>query len=345
MKKRLTIRALAILCIQMVLISSFLVSSFFILLVMRAGLVPPIYLRPLIPLIILSIISFLVSIPPTLVVSSWYLAPIQEIRRGMNQLAKGDYSVKVTEWDGNGEVAELQRSFNSLSKELDSTELFRSDFINTFSHEFKTPIVSIRGFAKQLKKEDLSEDQRQEYIDIIISESERLANMSTNVLLLTKLENVEIVSDQTDFEVDEQIRTAILLLEKKWEEKNLELNIDLDTIRIHANAEMTSHIWNNLIDNAIKFSPKGGLLSVSCHPDADGSHIIVKVSDQGQGMTEEELQHIYDKFYQADASRITVGNGLGLAIVRRVITLCKGTIEVESTLDIGTTFTVTLPVA
>ena len=343
MKKKLTIRALAILSIEIVLISSIIVSCFGVMIAITAGIVPSFFIRPLIPLFYTALICFLVSIPLTFVVSSWYLSPIQQVRRGINQLAKGDFQTHVDEWNGEGEIAELQRSFNRLAKELDSTELLRSDFINTFSHEFKTPIVSIRGFAKQLKNPNLTEQQRSEYIDIIISESDRLSNMSKNVLLLTKLENVEIVTGQTDYDLDEQIRTAILLLEKKWEEKNLSLDIDLDPIRIHANEEMVQHIWNNLIDNAIKFSPKGGLLFIACHPTADGQSAVFTITDEGPGMSPEELTHIYDKFYQADPSRLTVGNGLGLSIVWKVINLCKGSIQVESEKGKGSAFTVTLP--
>lgn len=342
MKHRLTIRAMAIMFAQIILISSMTLTATAFFLVISAGIAPPLFLKPLMLLTMPVCSAIIISMPISAWVCQWYLRPLHQIRDAANRLATGDFSVRVDEWRGDGEIASLQRSFNQMAQELDGMEIFRSDFINTFSHEFKTPIVSIKGFAKQLKNETLTQAQREEYIDIIISESERLANMSSNVLLLSKFENVEIISDKEAFSLDEQIRTVILLLEKKWTVKNLELDIDLEPVSMYNNPEVIQHIWNNLLDNAVKFSPDNALLHISCRNNGNGQ-AIVQIRDHGIGMTPEQLAHIYDKFYQADASHITSGNGLGMSIVRRIVKLCDGSIDIRSTPGSGTTFTVILP--
>ena len=269
------------------------------------------------------------------------LRPMNDLARGMHEVSQGDFSVRVQGEDMPGDMGELVRSFNHMTKELGSLELFRKDFINNFSHEFKTPIVSIRGFAKQLEREDLTEEQRREYISIIVSESYRLANMSSNVLLLTKLENQSIVTDKTVYRLDEQLRNCILLLEKQWAEKNIELDLDMDEAQFKGNEEMVAHIWVNLINNAIKFSPEGGVLGVTLKED--GESLVVRVSDRGEGMDKYTQQRIFEKFFQGDSAHATEGNGLGLSLVKRIVDLCGGAVEVESEKGMGTTFTVRLP--
>ena len=229
-----------------------------------------------------------------------------------------------------------------MTDELASTEMFRNDFINNFSHEFKTPIVSIRGFAKQLQNDELSDEQRSEYIDIIVKESDRLASMSSNILLLTKFENQQMVTDKTAFYLDEQIRKCILLLEKTWSKKNIDLDIDLQEIRYYSNEEMLSHVWLNILNNAIKFTPENGAVAVKCYRDS--STVTVKITDNGIGMDDKTQKHIFDKFYQGDASHTIVGNGLGLPLAKRVVTLCGGKITVKSKMGKGTTFIVRLPI-
>lgn len=342
MKRRLTIRAMAIIFVQLVIISSMTLTAAAFFFVISSGIAPPLFLKPLMLITMPICIGVIISMPISAWVCRWYLRPLHEVQNATKRLAAGDFSARVDEWCGDGEIPALQRSFNQMAQELDSMEIFRSDFINTFSHEFKTPIVSIEGFARQLKKESLTPEQRQEYIDIIISESERLANMSSNVLLLSKFENVEIISDKEDFSLDEQIRTVILLLEKKWSAKNLDLDIDLEPVTMYSNPEVIQHIWNNLLDNAVKFSPDDAPLHICCRDNGSGQ-AIVQIRDHGIGMSNEQLSHIYDKFYQADASHITSGNGLGMSIVRRIIKLTSGSIDIRSALGSGTTFTVILP--
>ncbi len=269
---------------------------------------------------------------------------LTKISEGMREIARGNYKARVHEADkadALSEFGELERSFNQMASELDGLEIFRNDFINNFSHEFKTPIVSLRGFARQLQSDDLTEEQRKEYISIIISESERLANMSANVLLLTKLENQQIVSEQTEFDLDEQIRNCILLLEKEWTDKGIELDIELDQIKFTFNEEMLSHVFINLFSNAVKFTNVGG--TISCKLYKKDSDVIFEISDNGIGMTAETRSRIFEKFYQGDTSHSGRGNGIGLNIVNRIITLAGGSIEVESNYGVGSRFTVTLP--
>ena len=275
----------------------------------------------------------------------YIMSRISRISHGMREVARGNFKERVPEKDKKNsptEFGELERSFNQMASDLDGIEIFRNDFINDFSHEFKTPIVSIRGFARQLQSENLSEEQKNEYISIIISESERLVNMSSNVLLLSKLENQQIVSDKHELDLDEQIRRSILLLEKDWSEKEIDLDIDLDEIKINFNEEMLSHVWINLISNAIKFTEVGGRIEISLK-EREGMAIF-SIKDNGIGMSDEVKERIFEKFYQGDRSHTTSGNGIGLNIVQRIISLARGAISVESKLGEGSKFTVTIPI-
>ena len=269
------------------------------------------------------------------------LKPINDLVEAMREVSQGDFSVRVDATDVTGDMGRLVTSFNDMAGELGGLEMFRKDFINNFSHEFKTPIVSIKGFARQLERDDLTEQQRREYLDIIISESERLANMSGNVLLLSRLENQTIVTDRTRYRLDEQIRRCILLMEKQWTRKGLELDLDLDEAEFYGNEEMLRHVWVNLLGNAIKFSPEDGTLSVRL--TLEGDFAAVTVRDQGPGMDEATRRRVFEKFYQGDTAHAAEGNGLGLALVKRIVDLCQGRIAVESAPGQGAAFTVWLP--
>lgn len=275
-------------------------------------------------------------------VSKWFLSPLQDMIYATDKISKGDFKVCVKENYGEKtELGMLQRSFNHMARELDGIEMFRKDFINNFSHEFKTPIVSVRGFAHQLRAGGLSKEEEQEYIAIIASESDRLAKMATNVLLLSKLENQVIVTDKTSFDLDEQLRTCLLVLEKQWSEKNIELDLDLIPVTYTFNEDMLSEVWINLFGNAIKFTPEGG--TVSCAMRKTEREIEVRISDTGSGISPEAMTHIFEKFYQADQSHGSEGNGIGLTIVSRILELCGGRITVQSRLGKGSTFAVYLP--
>ncbi len=286
-----------------------------------------------------------VGVALTSIASRFIFKRLDMISEGMREISKGNYKARVKEKDKKGKISEfgdLEHSFNQMATELDGIEIFRNDFIDNFSHEFKTPIVLIRGFAKQMQSDGITEEQKREYLDIIVSESERLANMSTNILLLSKLENQQIVSDRTDFYLDEQIRNAMILLEESWSEKGIEPELELEEIRYNFNEEMMSHVWINLLSNAVKFADEGG--RITCRLYREGASVVCKITDEGVGMDKATLERIFEKFYQGDTSHKMRGHGIGLNIVQRIVTLARGDIKVESAPGQGTAFTVTLPV-
>ncbi len=266
------------------------------------------------------------------------LSPLYDLKKAIKEVEKGNFNVSVSP-EGTPKVfSELFESFNRMTRELGGTEIFRSDFINNFSHEFKTPIVSIEGFARRLKKNDLPEETRKKYIDIIISESRRLTGLASNILLLNKLENQEYISDRQTFSLDEQIRSCILLLEKEWSKKNISFDIEMESIEMFSNQELLSQAWLNIIGNSVKFSPVDSEIIVRAFRK-DG-RIRVVITDNGEGMDEQTISHIFDRFYQGDSAHASEGNGLGLPLVKRIIELCGGTIRVESQKSKGTAFTV-----
>lgn len=295
----------------------------------------------------LFVFNALISIPIgaliAFIASEVPMKPMRRLVDSMNRLAEGHFDTRIQTggimWKYPA-FSQVSESFNTLAEELENTEMLRSDFINNFSHEFKTPIVSITGFAKLLKRGNLTPEQQQEYLRVIEEESMRLSYMATNVLNLTKVENQTILTDVTRFNLSEQIRSCVLLLENKWDKKNLDLHLDFDEYEIYANEELLKQVWINLLDNAIKFAPVGHLVQV-CIEDK-GDCLVVDVMNTGSEIPKEEQKKIFGKFYQADASHATQGNGVGLAIVKRIVDLHGGFAEVSSKHDV-TTFTVTLP--
>nr|MBP7401065.1 HAMP domain-containing histidine kinase [Clostridia bacterium] len=219
-------------------------------------------------------------------------------------------------------------SFNHMASELGSVEMLRNDFINNLSHEFKTPIVSVSGFARMLRRDDLTPEERDEYLDIIIQESDRLAELSTNILNLSKIENQHILTDKQEVNVSEQIRLAVALLEKKWSKKNIDIQFDSEEVHVSGNAEMLKQVWINLIDNAVKFSPEYGTVKIDARQSPD--RIEVSVANEGE-MSEEAAKHVFDKFYQGDPSHTEQGNGLGLTIAQKITELHRGTLRAERT--------------
>ena len=288
---------------------------------------------------------FVFSAVITFFASKIPLKPVNRFINHINRLASGDYKARLQvgeTWRKHPTIAELFDSVNRLAEELERTEMLRSDFINNFSHEFKTPIVSITGFAKLLKRGNLDEQQKKEYLSIIEEESMRLSRMATNVLNLTKVENQTILTDVTTFNLSEQLRSCILLLGEKWEQKNLDFMIDFGEYDIAANEELLKQIWINLLDNAVKFSPDGGTIELQIRETKDT--LCVSITNSGSEISPENQKRIFNKFYQADESHASEGNGVGLAIVKRGTQLHNGTVEVQS--DNGTTtFTVELPKA
>lgn len=273
------------------------------------------------------------------------LKPLSELIKGTKRVMDGDYSVRIdVGWVEKRTIRELRaliHDFNEMVEELQNTEMFRRDFISNFSHEFKTPLASIRGFARQLSEGGLTEEQQSEFSKIILDETEYLSVMSQNTLLLTNIENRDIISDRTDFSLDEQLRMCMLHLEPQWSAKNIEIDMEeLEEVRFFWNEQLLAHVWNNLFDNAVKFTPEGGAIRVSCKREKN--LVKIKVADSGCGIPEDALPHIFEKFFQADSSHATKGNGLGLALAKKIVELAGGDIGVESEIGKGTVFTVTL---
>lgn len=296
--------------------------------------------RPLFALFDLFGMCILLGTALTAFLSKKALNPIRKVIDATHKVAGGDFSVKV-DIKGIGELEELSQSFNKMTQELSSIETLRSDFVNNFSHEFKTPIVSVRGFAKLLKENNLTEEERREYLDIIITESERLAALSTNVLTLSKYENLEIITDKASFRLDEQIRKTIVLMEPKWSTKDIAVNVELDKVIYKGNEDLTHQIWLNLLDNAIKFCYQGGLINITLAIVNDEIRFIIQ--DDGSGMNDQTKAHIFDKFYQGDTSHSKIGYGLGLPLVKRIVELYGGYVGVESKPGKGSIFAVVLP--
>ncbi len=268
------------------------------------------------------------------------LKPIRKLIAAMEEVAHGNFSVRL-QLEGSSEYGVLTKSFNKMVEELASYEILRADFVNNFSHEFKTPIVSLRGFAKLLKNPALTAEQRNEYLDIIISEADRLSSLATNTLNLSKVENVGIQPPRVSFDLAEQIRRVVLMMETKWEKKEIEPVVDLDECIFYGNEDWLQHVWMNLIDNAVKFSPEHSQVQIAL--ESRENRVVFRITDQGIGMEANVQKHIFDKFYQADKSHKMQGNGIGLAIVKRVVELYEGEIVCESACGKGTTFVVSLP--
>ncbi|HBN56252.1 MAG TPA: two-component sensor histidine kinase [Lachnospiraceae bacterium] len=271
------------------------------------------------------------------------LNPIIELSRAMQKVAKGDYTVRLTTPVPNlkDEMYDLSSNFNQMVQELASTETLHSDFITNVSHEFKTPLAAISGYATLLQDDTLSLEERNEYIRIIIKSTKELSHMTGNILNLSRLENQTIICEKKSFRVDEQIRQIILRMEPVWSAKNLSINPELDMITWHGSQELAAHIWNNLLDNAVKFTPQGGEINITAH--SDGEWMTVTFQDSGIGMTPEVQAHVFDKFYQGDVSHEKKGNGLGLSLVQKIVALHGGFIQLESYPDLGSSFKVRLP--
>ncbi len=296
---------------------------------------------PIFMLIFITFTSIVTGIFFSKAIGKRVLKPITDLSNASSLVAKGDFFIQLQENGCGKEICEMIRSFNIMTNKLKNIETLRNDFVTNVSHEFKTPLSVINGYATLLQDESISVEERNNYIEKIISNSKRLSNLTENVLLLSKLENQDIVLDKTFFSLDEQIRNDILSLEELWVEKKLTLNIDLENIQFYWNKNMLSLVWCNLLSNAIKFTPAGGTIWIEIKYDK--SNILVSVGDTGIGMTEETQMHIFEKFYCEDKSRHSGSNGLGLTLTKRIIWLCGGTIEVQSKKDQGTIFYVRLP--
>ena len=264
--------------------------------------------------------------------------PINKIIRGMTLLSDGVYDEKIDLGKRNA-LKELTECYNKLAQELQKNEALSVDFINNFSHELKTPLVSISGLISLMKQPNFPESKRIEYLEIIGEEANRLASITTNILSLSKIESQKIVTDKEEYNLSEQIRNCVLLLQKKWERKNLDLIVDFDEFNVVGNVDLLMQVWFNLIDNAIKFSYNDTTISILINEDS--KYLIVSIENEGVKISEEDKTKIFQKFYQVDKVHNIEGNGIGLSIVRKIVELHDGVIEVETNNN-KTKFTVKL---
>ena len=288
----------------------------------------------------LIIIALFVGIFATNALTRWFIKPIKEVGIAMEKISEGDFSVRLETNSNLKEIKEIFSGFNMMAQELQSTEILQSDFVSTVSHEFKTPISAIEGYSMLLQNDDNLTNEQREYLDKIVFNTQRISSLTSSVLLLSKLENQSIISNKTQFDLDEQIRKSLLALESAWEQKEIEFDIELDDTDYIGNEALLHHIWDNLISNAIKFSNHGGEISIRLQNLEN--QIVFTISDKGIGISEDAQKHIFDKFYQGDTSHKQEGNGLGLALVKKIIDLEGGMIFVSNNEAKGCTFTVVL---
>ena len=296
-----------------------------------------------IPLLIqLNLFSLVIALIATRFMSKMFFDTIKELRLGMQKIADGKFDTRLETKSNSEEIQELFAGFNMMAGELGATEILQTDFVSNVSHEFKTPINAIEGYTMLLQSTENIDETENEYIEKILFNTRRLSSLVSNILLLSKLENQSIQTHREKYALDEQIREDILALESLWEPKDIEFDVDLDTVRYYGNKNVLHHVWSNLLSNAIKFSPNGGTIKMRLFKE--NKKIVFLIEDNGPGLSEEAKKHLFDKFYQADTSHKEEGNGLGLALVKKILFLCDGEISAENIKDGGCRFTVTLPV-
>lgn len=285
--------------------------------------------------------SFIIGSFLTLTAGRQVVRFVKNVNDALHQVARGNYDIELKEKPPVVELREIIQSFNTMTKELAGTEMLRNDFVENVSHEFKTPLTAIEGYATLLQQKNLTEEKRIEYTQKILLSTRRLNTMTGNILLLSRLENQELEISKERYSLDEQLRETILLLEPAWSGKAIELDIDLADCDYTANRELMAQVWQNILGNAMKFSPEKGVIQIRLHNAPN--HVVITVADNGPGMSEEVMGRVFEKFYQGDASRSAQGNGLGLPLAKRIIDLHSGSIEVQSQVGLGATFKIILP--
>lgn len=264
----------------------------------------------------------------------------QTLLDGITEVANGNFHIALNA-ETAGPYKDLVKNFNKMTLELQSVQSLRNDFINNFSHEFRTPIASIQGFAELLLEEQVEPEKQRQFLQIIAQESERLTQLTNSTMLLSSLETQQIVIDKELYALDEQIKQCVILLSPQWIKKELTLSVDLDEISYEGNMDLMEHIWINLLNNAIKFTPPGGEIELSLVQR--NNEIIFSISDTGAGISSTQIANIFTKYYRGDAAIAEKGLGLGLSIVSRVVDLCQGRIDVNSIPDKGSVFKIYLP--
>lgn len=295
------------------------------------------------PILLTVISSVVIGTGITAIAGRKIISPIIELSDAAKEVAKGNFKVKLkSERHKVRVLGEMAANFNKMVHELNGIDTLRNDFIANVSHEFKTPIAAIEGYAALMQDESLTVEERRDYSRMIIESTRQLSSLSSNILKLSKLETQEFVLERREYDLDEQIRHAILLLENQWSEKQLNLEITLQNVRFFGNEDLLMQVWLNLLGNAVKFTDYGGEIVIDLSVSAEA--VTLRIKDNGIGMDEKTLGRIFEKFYQGDKSRALEGNGLGLTLVKRIVEMCGGEIRVESQAGVGSDFTVVFPV-
>ena len=268
--------------------------------------------------------------------------PMKEISSAMRKIADGDYDVNLNTGEDGKEFTQLENDFNAMVTQLKNNEYLHRDFSSNISHEFKTPLAIIKGYADLLQSDNLSEDERKLYSGQIAQESQRLTSLTSNLLKLSSLDYNETHMKRTQFSLDEQIRQVVLSMEAKWAAKSIRMDLELKSIEYTGEEELMNQVWMNLVDNAIKFTPDGGKITVKTMKAKD--EISVTVEDDGIGMSEDTMNHVFEQFYRGDTENRYEGSGLGLSLVQRIVNLHGGSVLVESVQGSGSIFMVTLPI-
>lgn len=296
--------------------------------------------QPLVAFRLFMFMSAIIGTSISAFVAKKILKPITTFSQATDEVAKGNFDLRIDENSPIKEIRDLSKNFNTMVQELSSIETFRSDFIANVSHEFKTPIATIEGYASLLQDPSLSSSEHKEYTEMIIHSTRRLNSLSSNILSLSKLENQEIILENNLYRLDEQIRHAVLMLEPEWNNKNLDFQIELIKAEYFGNEDLLMQVWLNLISNSIKFTPESGTIKINLYEE-DNSYIF-NITDTGIGIDQSNIDSIFDKFYQGDETRKTEGNGLGLSLVKRIIDLSNGSITVDSRVNHGASFIIKL---
>lgn len=295
----------------------------------------------------IALLSLLLAVMISVAIERTIVKPMRSMTWHMGELAKGDFSIRMppNERIEINEAKQFTKSFNKAAEELSGIEIMRANFISDFSHEFRTPIASISGFAQLLRDQNLSEEEREEYLNIIIDESKRLSNLSEDILNLSRMESSSILTNVSTVDVAEGLRRSIAIVEPNADEKSIAINVDIDETELVGNADYLSQLWTNILQNAVKFTPKGGSIKISLKNSQaqKTKSVTCTISDDGCGMDESTRTHLFERFYQGDTSHAQEGNGLGLALCKRIVDLHGGTIRVISAPGKGSTFVVTLP--
>lgn len=313
------------------------------LLLLRGGRLYSFLRNPLALILAFYVFSFIIATVLTLYISRYILSPVEQLSDASKKVAHGDFTVQIPLDSDSDELNVTISNFNSMVRELRSIETLRDDFIANVSHEFKTPLSAIEGYAMLLQEKNLGDKEREECARKILQSTARLNDLTGNILLLSKLDNQNYPQENTTFSLDEQIRQAILMFESVWTKKQIDIDCDMPDVSFVGPQSLLNHVWINLIGNAVKFVKGDGSGRITVRLTPNEKNVVVTVADNGIGMDEKTIAHIFEKFYQGDTSRRSSGNGLGLALCKKIVESLHGTITAKGTPGEGSVFTVVLP--